>query len=113
MQRILQESVRQANIRSVWMKLQWSQLTIECQQISDGKREKMSVFIKIVAKFIFILFCSKRLKSQGSAPFFLTSEPGWLWEFMVFVQPASSRSEERRVGKECRSRWAADDCTKK
>src|SRR5947208_14328706 len=26
---------------------------------------------------------------------------------------ASSRSEERRVGKECRSRWAADDQKKK
>src|SRR5690606_40409621 len=29
------------------------------------------------------------------------------------VAPYGIRSEERRVGKECRSRWAPDQCTKR
>ena len=30
----------------------------------------------------------------------------WAWDFLLFAQRNLCRSEERRVGKECRSRWS-------
>src|SRR3712207_9230776 len=35
----------------------------------------------------------------------LNAEP-WLWPFALFLFAVGVRSEERRVGKECRSRWS-------
>src|SRR5206468_5161367 len=42
---------------------------------------------------------------SGNGPSFCSG--GDLDEFGTFTDPASARSEERRVGKECRSRWSA------
>ena len=36
----------------------------------------------------------------------LGSERGDVWELYQFIAVLAGRSEERRVGKECRSRWS-------
>ena len=43
---------------------------------------------------------SKSKTSKFSAMCFVSEEPG------ITIKPACRRSEERRVGKECRSRWS-------
>src|SRR5438270_8326851 len=45
----------------------------------------------------------KVLKDSGHKPIYLRCEPEELWKRMT------CRSEERRVGKECRSRWSPYD----
>src|SRR5690625_5911552 len=54
-------------------------------------------------------FVVRRLKSQESAATFLTSEPGWLWEFMVFVQPARSFYKDYRNACICFSTQAGEN----
>src|SRR5438874_13414422 len=43
-----------------------------------------------------------------NVPFACLSEPSW-GSILALAKPQAARSEERRVGKECRSRWSPYD----
>src|SRR5947199_5026477 len=50
----------------------------------------------------------------GMKPYLVGRDPARLEEMrFVIANPTASRSEERRVGKECRSRWSPDHEKKK
>ena len=75
---------------------------------AKGMSGYMAMFLPIIAAFPFMTaFCAER--NGGSMRFTITRTGGLRYYLAVGdgVQCAAcSRSEERRVGKECRSRWS-------
>src|SRR5205823_13542617 len=57
--------------------------------------------------------CSMKWQPPSSAPHRLIWDSYTAWASGALEAVALERSEERRVGKECRSRWAAYDSKKK
>ena len=46
------------------------------------------------------------VRMGGTSASRMSLEPGWRWSDCIKPVAGTDRSEERRVGKECRSRWS-------
>src|SRR3712207_9263544 len=72
--------------------------------LHDGVRQRISPNKLPAARWVEIVEASHRagLRSTSTAMFGHVEEP---WELAEHMRVARGRSEERREGKECRSRW--------
>src|SRR5437764_4259417 len=68
-------------------------------QAEDGIRDTSVTGVQTCALPIFSLSMMDRIESE-------TVRVLWTMQLAVAAGPEGERSEERRVGKECRSRWS-------
>src|SRR5687767_15545301 len=78
-------------------------------QAEDGIRDKLVTGVQTCALPIFSPVLAEQVKvlllRQGIVPNVRVDEPHGIHE-RAYTVTVSKRSEERRVGKECRSRWS-------